>query len=125
VHRIGRTGRAGGVGHAISFATPDQKMDLRKIERLIRGTLPLSKIPELPPTRIAVGAPVEMDRPLRRFGAPSSRPFRSGPPGRSSGPHSGPSRQFTPHRPHFGPGSSSRPSSSSSAGRNNYPRRRA
>jgi ATP-dependent RNA helicase RhlE len=52
VHRIGRTGRAGGVGHAISFATPDQKFDLRKIERLIRGTLPLSKLPELPPARI-------------------------------------------------------------------------
>ncbi len=49
VHRIGRTGRAGGVGHAISFATPDQKRDVYDIERLIRATLPLSKLPTLPP----------------------------------------------------------------------------
>ena len=51
VHRIGRTARAGGAGHAISFATPDQKRDVRSIERLIRATLPLSKLPELPLAR--------------------------------------------------------------------------
>ncbi len=43
VHRIGRTGRIGGAGHAISFATPDQKNDVRGIERLIRATLPISR----------------------------------------------------------------------------------
>ncbi len=43
VHRIGRTGRAGLAGHAISFATPEQKGDVRSIERLIRKTLPVSK----------------------------------------------------------------------------------
>lgn len=53
VHRIGRTGRAGGIGHAISFATPDQKADVRGIERLIRVNLPASKLPELPPARAA------------------------------------------------------------------------
>lgn len=39
VHRIGRTGRAGNTGRAISLATPDQKRDIRDIERLIRKTL--------------------------------------------------------------------------------------
>lgn len=53
VHRIGRTARAGGAGHAISFATPEQKGDVRDIERLIRAVLPLSKLPELPPARHA------------------------------------------------------------------------
>jgi len=48
VHRIGRTGRAGKAGHAISFATPDQKRDVRDIERLMRGTLPVRKLPHLP-----------------------------------------------------------------------------
>ncbi len=46
VHRIGRTGRAGASGHAISFATPDQLRDLRIIEKLLRKTIPLSKLPE-------------------------------------------------------------------------------
>ena len=50
VHRIGRTGRAGASGHAISFATPDQRGDLRTIEKLLRKTLPLTKLPESLPT---------------------------------------------------------------------------
>lgn len=50
VHRIGRTGRAGASGHAISFATSDQRGDLRNIEKLLRKTLPLAKLPESLPT---------------------------------------------------------------------------
>ncbi len=48
VHRIGRTGRAGCPGHAISFATSDQKEDVANIERLIRAALPISSHPEVP-----------------------------------------------------------------------------
>jgi ATP-dependent RNA helicase RhlE len=43
VHRIGRTGRAGRAGRAISFAMPDQRTDIRDIERLIRKPLPVAK----------------------------------------------------------------------------------
>ena len=73
VHRIGRTGRIGGAGHAISFATPDQKRDVRDIERLIQVTLPPSKLPELPPARMIVFP----NRPLllrRSSGPPPVRP---------------------------------------------------
>ncbi len=35
VHRIGRTGRAGKTGHAITMAAPDQHRDVRDIEKLI------------------------------------------------------------------------------------------
>lgn len=48
VHRIGRTGRAGSAGHAISFATPDQRNDVENIERLIKRNLPVSRHPEAP-----------------------------------------------------------------------------
>jgi ATP-dependent RNA helicase RhlE len=52
VHRIGRTARAGRDGHAISFATPEERGGIRSIERLIRKTLRISPLPELPPDRV-------------------------------------------------------------------------
>ncbi len=48
VHRIGRTGRAGHDGRAISFATPDQGKDVRNIEKLIKTALPIVEHPEFP-----------------------------------------------------------------------------
>ena len=43
VHRIGRTGRAGVNGKAVSFATPDQLRDIAAIERLINKKLSIRK----------------------------------------------------------------------------------
>lgn len=51
VHRIGRTGRAGLSGRSVSFATLDQKKDVKSIERLIKTDLPESALPALPPSR--------------------------------------------------------------------------
>jgi ATP-dependent RNA helicase RhlE len=48
IHRIGRTGRIGDKGHAISFATPEQGKDIKDIERLMRTALPISEHPEMP-----------------------------------------------------------------------------
>ncbi|MEK7690009.1 MAG: C-terminal helicase domain-containing protein, partial [Bdellovibrionota bacterium] len=48
VHRIGRTGRAGSTGRAISFATPEQGKEVRQIERLARIHLPTATLPKLP-----------------------------------------------------------------------------
>jgi ATP-dependent RNA helicase RhlE len=42
VHRIGRTGRAGATGEAISFCDPSERSMLREIERLIRRRLSVS-----------------------------------------------------------------------------------
>lgn len=64
VHRIGRTGRAGQQGHAITLATPTQTKDIRKIESLINMNLPRSRHPEI---KEAAEAPVaEAPRPPRR-----------------------------------------------------------
>jgi len=67
VHRIGRTGRAGKSGKAISFATPDQRSDLKGIERIIKKTIPILTLPTLPPPR-AGQVPVTRDRePFRGY----------------------------------------------------------
>ncbi len=39
IHRIGRTGRAGTTGVAVTFATPEEQSWLRRIERAIEATL--------------------------------------------------------------------------------------
>ena len=62
VHRIGRTGRAGRFGKAISFVTPSQKADIRKIEKLIRKSLPVLALPELPPERERPARPPQQGR---------------------------------------------------------------
>jgi len=41
VHRIGRTGRAGARGQAISFCSKEQRDDLREIERLLGNAIPV------------------------------------------------------------------------------------
>jgi superfamily II DNA/RNA helicase len=66
VHRIGRTGRAGATGIAISFCSMNEVAYLDRIERYTGKTLPQSVIPGLEPTR-----------PLRRAGgAPGARKGR-------------------------------------------------
>lgn len=46
VHRIGRTGRAGALGTAVSFCTPQQLEDLRSIERLLCAPLSVAAEPD-------------------------------------------------------------------------------
>ena len=41
VHRIGRTGRAGAIGAAVSFCDSEERAYLRDIERLIRKPVPV------------------------------------------------------------------------------------
>jgi len=43
VHRIGRTGRAGASGKAFSFCDPEEKPNLRDIQKLISKTIPVVK----------------------------------------------------------------------------------
>ena len=46
VHRIGRTARAGAEGIAIAFCCPDERINLRDIERLTRQKIAEVRLPE-------------------------------------------------------------------------------
>lgn len=67
VHRIGRTGRAGAEGKAVSFADPSQRGKLLQIERLIRKTVPTTKLTNIPGKKL-----------MQKPESPSSRPPRHG-----------------------------------------------
>ncbi|MEQ1776225.1 MAG: DEAD/DEAH box helicase [Burkholderiales bacterium] len=49
VHRIGRTGRAGSTGEAISLVSPEEKPLLTEIEKLLRRTVDQTVIPGFEP----------------------------------------------------------------------------
>jgi len=61
VHRIGRTGRAGAQGLAITIATPEQVLQVRQIEKLLGERLTVSEMSmvSLP----GAGAPTQHHRP--------------------------------------------------------------
>jgi ATP-dependent RNA helicase RhlE len=45
VHRIGRTGRAGALGQAVSLVSPDETGLLRDIERVLKRSVPFAETP--------------------------------------------------------------------------------
>ncbi|MFC3111044.1 DEAD/DEAH box helicase [Undibacterium arcticum] len=60
VHRIGRTGRAGATGEAVSLVCVDEHIMLRDIEKLIKQTLPKEVIPGFEPDPAARAQPIQM-----------------------------------------------------------------
>ncbi len=81
VHRIGRTGRAGASGIALSFCTSEQHADLRAIERLIREPLqyvadPREGVVSTPPPRPVPPPTIQPRTPRSRPGRSSSRRSR-------------------------------------------------
>jgi superfamily II DNA/RNA helicase len=93
VHRIGRTGRAGATGIAISFCSMNEVAYLDRIERFTGKTLPQSVIPGLEPTRPLRRAGGNAPRSAKgRPGAPGKKPF-SAAKGRVGAPASGARRE--------------------------------
>lgn len=43
VHRIGRTGRAGATGHAVTYCTEDEFKELRAVEKQIKQSIPVDE----------------------------------------------------------------------------------
>ncbi len=78
VHRIGRTGRAGKQGHAITFATPDQSSDVKAIERFMSAAIPRSRHSKIPDALLAPEPKAAVKKPP--FGRyPSRAPSRFSP----------------------------------------------
>ncbi len=61
VHRIGRTGRAGKTGHAISFATSAQEGWIKNLERFLKTKLTISALPTLPSERLLIKEPEQLN----------------------------------------------------------------
>jgi superfamily II DNA/RNA helicase len=96
VHRIGRTGRAGASGVAISFCSFNEVAYLDRIERYTGKKLQQHIIPGLEPTRqlrrvnAGAGAGAKKGRPSfdprkKQFDGGKARPFSGGKPGRGRG----------------------------------------
>ncbi len=98
VHRIGRTGRAGASGEALSLLSSDERGLMRDIERLIKRQLPRERIPGFEPDPNARNEPEADDRPPRQ-----ARGF----PSRSSG---------APQRAGSGNGGGARPAQATRGG---------
>jgi len=62
VHRIGRTGRAGATGEAISLACLDEEVFLKDIERLIKRSIPREAVPGFEPPAGERAEPIVLGR---------------------------------------------------------------
>ena len=82
VHRIGRTGRAGHQGNAVSLVCIDEHEFLRDIEKLLKEPIKKVQIPGFEPD------PSIPAKPILRGGGGGNQGRRNGP-SRSSGPRSG------------------------------------
>jgi ATP-dependent RNA helicase RhlE len=68
VHRIGRTGRAGALGEAVSLVCVDEHQMLKDIEKLIKKELPREIVRGFEPDPTARPQPIQL-----RSGAPGHR----------------------------------------------------
>jgi len=90
VHRIGRTGRNGATGEALSLVSPDEAGLLRQIQRMLKADIAMEAVKGYEPSR-----------PIRADNAPFAAP-RGARPARGHRPHGKPA-QAQPRHAHAGP----------------------
>jgi ATP-dependent RNA helicase RhlE len=105
VHRIGRTGRAGATGVAISFCDGEERSNLRAIEKLIRKAIPV-RTDHPSYSAMAAAAPhasagPSQQAPSHHQSSPQPQARRGGPSGRAPGAarHAGPAPRHAAARP--------------------------
>ncbi len=108
VHRIGRTGRAGAKGEALSFVASDERQELKDIQRVIKREIPVLVVEGFVPRAdsLAINSEPRPPRaPQARRGSSSGQraggggnsgtgqPSRNGGPAKRPGPGSGPAQR--------------------------------
>ncbi len=78
VHRIGRTGRAGAQGEAISLVCVDEEGFMREIEKLIKRSVAREVVPGFAPDPKAVAQPIQTGRQTLNGGLRSGGGGRGG-----------------------------------------------
>ncbi len=103
IHRIGRTGRAGATGEALSLVSPEEGGLLRQIQNLLKGELVMDVVEGYAPSK-----PIRLDTPIPKNGggqrpAGGQRPPRKPahraygkPQSRAAHAHAGPKRSGQP-----------------------------
>ena len=91
VHRIGRTGRAGATGEAISLVCLDEEIFLRDIERLIKRSIDREVVPGFEPPAGEKAEPIVLGRMTIGIGG-TQRNGGGGGGGRPGGGRGGPAR---------------------------------
>jgi len=98
IHRIGRTGRAGAVGTAITFCDAEERQDVREIEKLLDKSIPV--VEDHPyHSRMPVHQAVSEHR--RRTGRGPQRGSQAGQKPKQF-PHTGPKTTHASHKPGSG-----------------------
>ncbi|WP_194721600.1 DEAD/DEAH box helicase [Noviherbaspirillum malthae] len=101
VHRIGRTGRAGATGEAVSLVCVDEHDMLKGIEKLIKRSLPQEVVPGFEPDPNARPQPIQLRSNMpparngRRQGNPAGKQERqhaAPQPGAAKAPHKNPGK---------------------------------
>ena len=68
IHRIGRTGRAGAKGEALSLVSPEEGGLLRQIQRMLKVDLVMDVVEGYAPSK-----PIRLDTPIPRNGGGQKR----------------------------------------------------
>jgi ATP-dependent RNA helicase RhlE len=110
VHRIGRTGRAGAQGEAVSLVCPDEYGFLRDIERLIKREIPKETVEGFAPPANEKAEPIVLGRMVIGEGAGRGGVRRHHAPGQGGGQHRGGNAPRGQHAHGGGGGGGSKPS---------------